>query len=65
MVPTDAKDNKVVACALEGEAGYLVTDDRRDLLPLKAVRVGGHRVIQIVAPGAFLRRLGQVAPRAR
>ncbi len=38
LVPTDAKDNPVVACALEGGAQYIVTDDRRDLLPLKVIR---------------------------
>ncbi len=57
MVPTDAKDNPIVACALESTADYIVTDDRRDLLPLKVIPVAGHKLIQIVAPGAFLRLL--------
>ena len=57
-VPTDPDDNMVVACALEGEADYLVTDDRRDLLPLKVVRVSGHRPVQVVTPRGFLRILG-------
>ena len=56
-VPTDPDDNMVVACALEGGAGYLVTDDRRDLLPLKAIRVSGHHVVQVVTPRGFLRVL--------
>ncbi len=55
LVPTDLDDNKVVAAALEGRADYIVTDDRRDLLPLKAIRLAGHKVIQIVRPTAFLR----------
>jgi len=49
-VPTDPDDNMVVACALEGGADYIVTDDRRDLLPLKVVRVSGHRPVQVVTP---------------
>lgn len=55
MVPTDAKDNPIVACALEGDADYIVTDDRRDLLPLKVIRVAGHKAVQIVAPTSFLK----------
>jgi putative PIN family toxin of toxin-antitoxin system len=58
-VPTDPDDNLVVACALEGGADYLVTDDRRDLLPLKAIRVPGHHVVQVVTPRGFLRVLGR------
>ena len=54
MVPTDAKDNPIAACALEGGADYIVTDDRHDLLPLKVIRVAGHKPVQIVAPRAFL-----------
>jgi putative PIN family toxin of toxin-antitoxin system len=45
-VPTDPDDNMVVACALEGGANYIVSDDRRDLLPLKMIRVGGQRLVQ-------------------
>ena len=57
LVPTDAKDNPVVACALEGGAEYIVTDDRRDLLPLKVIRAAGYRPVQIVAPRAFLKNV--------
>jgi len=57
-VPSDLKDNIVVACALEAEADYIVTDDRRDLLPLKVIRCSGYRPVQIVSPPAFLRLLG-------
>lgn len=56
-VPTDLKDNIVVCCALESEAEYIVTDDRRDLLPLKVIRCAGYRPVQIVGPHAFLRLL--------
>jgi predicted nucleic acid-binding protein len=58
-VPTDLKDNIVVCCALEAEAEYIVTDDRRDLLPLKVIRCAGYRPVQIVSPPAFLRLLGR------
>jgi uncharacterized protein len=55
LVPTDAKDDPIVACALEGAADYIVTDDRRDLLPLKVIRASGYRPVQIVAPRALLK----------
>jgi putative PIN family toxin of toxin-antitoxin system len=57
LVPTDVKDNPVVACALEGQADYIVTEDADDLLPLKAIRVSGYRVIQIVRPEDFIEHL--------
>ena len=58
-VPTDLKDDIVVCCALESGAEYIVTDDRRDLLPLKVIRCAGYRPVQIVSPLAFLRLLGR------
>jgi len=54
LVPRDPKDNPIVACALEGDAGYVVTDDRKHLLPLKIVRVAGYRPVRIVSPSLFL-----------
>ena len=57
LVPTDIKDNMVVACALEGGAEYIVSDDRRDLLPLKVIRVSGYHPVQIVAPRPFCTRV--------
>lgn len=58
-VPTDPDDNLVVACALEGGANHIVSDDRRDLLPLKVIHVGGHHPVQVVSPRGFLRLLGR------
>ena len=58
-VPSDFKDNIVVCCALESGAEYIVTDDRRDLLPLKVIRCAGYRPVQIVSPLAFLHLLGR------
>ena len=57
MVPTDPKDNPILACALEGDAEYLVTQDKRDLLALKDHHVAGHRTIHIVIPASFLRNI--------
>jgi putative PIN family toxin of toxin-antitoxin system len=48
----DPKDNMVLACAIEGRADYLVTDDRRDLLPMKH-----YHGVQIVSVPGFLRIL--------
>jgi putative PIN family toxin of toxin-antitoxin system len=58
-VPSDVKDNMVVACAIEAEADHIVTDDRRDLLPLKSIRFAGYPPVQIVSPTAFLRFLSR------
>jgi putative PIN family toxin of toxin-antitoxin system len=58
-VPSDFKDNIVVCCALEAAADYIVTDDRRDLLPLKVIRCAGYKPVQIVSTIAFLRLLEQ------
>lgn len=55
VVPGDPKDNPIVGCALEGNATFVITDDRAHLLPLKVVRMAGHRPVQIVSPNDFLR----------
>jgi len=58
MVPTDAKDNPVIATALEGHAGYIVTEDGHDLLPLKDKLVKGYHPIHVLRAADFLRHLG-------
>ena len=63
LVARDPADNPVLACALEGGAGFVVTDDRKHLLPLKVVRLAGHAAVQIVSPGAFVRH--HLPPRRR
>lgn len=50
----DPKDDKFLACAIEGEADYLVSGDQ-DLLA-----IGSYQGIQIVKPAQFLNIL-QVA----
>jgi putative PIN family toxin of toxin-antitoxin system len=57
-VPRDLKDRPIVAAGIEGGADFLITDDRRDLLPLKVILLAGHRPLQILTPGDFLRHLG-------
>ncbi len=53
VVPLDPKDNMVVATAVAARADYLVTGDKRHLLPL-----GEYEGIKIIAPREFLDRLG-------
>jgi predicted nucleic acid-binding protein len=55
LVSRDPDDNPVVACVLQAGARFVVTDDRRHLRPIKAVRVAGHGTAQIVSPAEFLR----------
>ena len=33
-IPTDSEDDKIIECAVVGEATHIVTGDRRHLLPL-------------------------------
>lgn len=53
VVPTDPKDDPIVAAAVAAKAEYLVTGDRRDLLPL-----GEYQGIRIISPRAFIDALG-------
>ena len=57
MVPTDARDNHIVSTALEGGADYIVTEDARDLLSLKVIKVRGFPPIQVVDASSFVRQL--------
>lgn len=49
----DPKDNPIVACALEGGASHIVSDDK-DLLVLDVVRVTSYRPVRVVLARAFL-----------
>ena len=55
LIARDPADNPVLACALEGGAGFVVTDDRKHLLPLEVVRLAGQAAVQIISPGDFVR----------
>ena len=49
---SDPDDEMVLECAVAGEAEYIVTGDKKHLLPLREFRG-----IQIISPSDFLRRL--------
>ena len=53
-VTTDDDDNRILECCLECRADYLVTGDRRDLLPL-----GSFCGTTIVNAAVFLRVIGE------
>lgn len=50
-VPKDLKDNPILACAIDGQADYIVTGDSHLL------ELGTYQGIQIVTPANFLRTL--------
>ena len=56
-VPADPKDDMVVATAVAAGADYLVTGDRRHLLPL-----GTYQGIQIITPRHFLDLMSRRTP---
>lgn len=53
VIVNNEADNQILACAVESAADYLVTGDRRHLLPL-----GEHRGTKIVNAPRFLSALG-------
>ena len=59
LVPTDTKDNHIVSTALEGGADTIVTEDGRDLLSLKVIKIRGLPPVQVVEAKAFARQLRQ------
>lgn len=48
-IPTDSEDDKIIECAVMGEATHIVTGDRRHLLPL-----GSYQGILILTATDFL-----------
>jgi len=57
--PTDTKDNHIVSTALEGGADMIVTEDARDLLSLKVIKIRGLPPVQVVDAKVFARQLRQ------
>lgn len=53
VIQRDKADNRILECASESEAHYLVTGDQRDLRPLKEFEG-----VRIVSPVEFLEILG-------
>jgi len=52
VIPEKLADNEILACALATEADYLVTGDKKHLLPLKSFRR-----ISIISPNEFFNAL--------
>ena len=52
VVTADPDDDKIVDCAVAGQAEYIITGDRRHLLPLDR-----YQGIRIVSPSDFLSSL--------
>jgi putative PIN family toxin of toxin-antitoxin system len=50
LIKEKRDDNRILECALEGKARYIISGDKRHLLPLKK-----YRGIKILSPGEFLR----------
>ena len=54
VIESAKSDNRVLECALEVKADYIVTGDRKHLLPLKEFQG-----IRILTAASFLRRIGK------
>jgi putative PIN family toxin of toxin-antitoxin system len=48
-VSVDKSDNRYIECAIEGGADFLVTGDKKHLLPIKE-----YQGVQIITPATFL-----------
>ncbi len=48
VIKTDSSDNRIIECAVEGKADFIITNDRHLL------NVGNYAGIRIMAPGEFL-----------
>src|SRR3990172_6294046 len=54
VIPTDESDNRILECAVEAHADFLVTGDQHHLLPLKQ-----YKGIQILTPRECLDALAK------
>ena len=54
IIREDPTDNRILECALEGQVDYIITGDRRHLLPLKIFKG-----IKIVSVNDFLDVIGK------
>ena len=57
IIKTDPSDNRILECATEARSDYIVTGDRKHILPLGQVEG-----IPIVTAAEFLKRLGKASP---
>lgn len=51
VVSEDAEDNRILECAVEAEANFLITGD------IHLLRLRRYRGVKILSPGAFLEEL--------
>ena len=51
-IRTDPSDNRILECAVSAKADYIISGDKRHLLPVKRFRG-----IAIISPAAFLLKL--------
>ena len=52
VIKKDEDDNRILECAVEGKAHYIISGDKRHLLPLKE-----YQGINILSPAEFLRKM--------
>ena len=52
IIKEKKKDNRILECALEGEAHFIISGDKKHILPLKQFRK-----IKIISPKDFLKML--------
>ena len=57
MIREKDDDNRILECALEGKAEYIISGDKRHLLPL-----GEYEGIRILSPDEFLRLIRKQPP---
>ena len=53
VIQADPPDNRILECAATAQSDYIVTGDKRHILPL-----GSYRGIPIIRAAEFLRQLG-------
>ena len=52
VIKENADDNRILECAIEGKVQYLISGDRKHLLPLKE-----YQATKIISPSDFLKLL--------
>jgi len=52
VINKDRDDNRILECAVESKAQYIISGDKRHLLPLKE-----HQGIKILLPAEFLKTI--------
>lgn len=55
IIASDEADNRILECAVTAEAAFLVTGDKRHLIPIKK-----YKSIQTVSPADFVAKTGLI-----